>query len=136
MEKYTDEIINETRDLITKDEDGLTANINGLEVWFWGDTLEDLSNETIIFALDIVNAYQSNKEKYDKAALEEVKNCLNKDEVVDDLVILNQLGTPIIDVATELGASLMYDGVKEIGDHMPEVSINRNLEVEGVAING
>ncbi|MBR4177903.1 MAG: hypothetical protein IKR57_00975 [Bacilli bacterium] len=49
---------------------------------------------------------------------------------------MNQLGTPIIDVATKLGASLMYDSVEEIGNHMPEVRINRSLEVEDVALNG
>ena len=136
MRKYNDEIIKETRELISKGNYGLAAKIKGLEVWFWGDTKEDVSNDMIAFALDIVNAYQSNKEKYDEEALEKVKNCLNDDEEVDDSTILNQLGTPIIDIATELGASLMYGGVEEIGDHMPEVRINRNLEVDEVVLNG
>jgi len=136
MRKYNDEIIKETRELISKGNYGLAAKIKGLEVWFWGDTKEDVSNDMIAFALDIVNAYQSNKEKYDEEALEEVKNCLNNDEEVDDSTILNQLGTPIIDIATELGASLMYGGVEEIGDHMPEVRLNRNLEVDEVVLNG
>ncbi len=135
MEKSNDETIKETRGLISKGEYGLAAKIKGLEVWFWGDTLEEVSDEMIAFALDIVNAYKSNKEKYDGEALEEVKNCLN-DEEVDDSKILNQLGTPIIDVATELGACLMYGGVEEIGNHMPEVRLNRNIEVEEVALNG
>ncbi len=135
MEKYNDETIKETRGLISKGKYGLAAKIKGLEVWFWGDTLEKVSDEMIAFALDIVNAYKSNKEKYDGEALEEVKNCLN-DEEVDDSKILNQLGTPIIDVATELGACLMYGGVEEIGDHMPEVRLNRNIEVEEVVLNG
>ncbi len=135
MEKYNDEIIKETRGLISKGKYGLAAKIKGLEVWFWGDTLEEVSDEMIAFALDIVNAYKSNKEKYDGEALEEVKNCLN-DEEVDDSKILNQLGTPKIDVATELGACLMYGGVEEIGDHMPEVRLNRNIEVEEVVLNG
>ena len=135
MEKYKDETIKETRGLISKGEYGLAAIIKDLEVWFLGDTLEEVSDEMIAFALDIVNAYKSNKEKYDGEALEEVKNCLN-DEEVDDSKILNQLGTPIIDVATELGACLMYGGVEEIGDHMPEVRLNRNIEVEEVVLNG
>ena len=136
MEKYNKKIIEETRKLIVKSEYGLTAKIKGLEVWFWGKVVEDVSNEMIEFALDIVEAYQSNKEKYDKVALEEVKSCLDEGEEVNDTIILNQLGTPIIDVATKLGASLMYDSVEEIGNHMPEVRINRSLEVEDVALNG
>ncbi len=136
MEKYSDEIINETRGLISYGPSGLTAQIKGLEVWFWGRTVESVSNERIAFALDIVDAYQSNKEKYDGAALEEVKSCLNEGEEVDDETILEQLGTPIVDVATEFGACLMYGGVEEIGDHMPEVRLNRDLEVTEVALNG
>ena len=136
MEKYNDETIKETRELISKGEYGLAAKIKGLEVWFWGNTLEEVSDEMIAFALDIVNAYQSNKEKYEEEALEEVKNCLNMDEEIDDSIILNQLGTPIIDIATELGACLMYGSVEEIGDHMPEVRLNRNIEVEEVVLNG
>lgn len=135
MEKYNDETIKETRGLILKGEYGLVAKVKGLEVRFWGDTLEEVSDEMITFALDIVNDYQSNKEKYDGEALEEVKNCLN-DEELDDSTILNQLGTPIIDVATKLGACLMYGGVEEIGNHMPEVRLNRDLEIEEVALNG
>ncbi len=136
MEKSNDETIKETRGLISKGEYGLAAKIKGFEVWFWGNTPEEVSDEMIAFALDIVNAYQSNKEKYDEEALEEVKNCLNIDEEVDDSIILSQLGTPIIDIATELGACLMYGGVEEIGDHMPEVRLNRNIEVEEVVLNG
>ena len=136
MGKYNDEIIKETRELISKGEYGLTAEIKELEVWFWGDTLEEVSDGMIEFALDIVNAYKSSKEKYDGAALEEVKSRLNDDKEVDDTTILNQLGMPIIDIRTELGACLMYDGVEEIGNHMPEVRLNRSLEVDGVALNG
>lgn len=129
-------IIKETRELISKGENGLTTKIKGLEVCFWGETLEEVSDEMIAFALDIVNAYQSDKEKYDEEALKEVKNYLNEDEEVDDSTILNQLGIPIIDVTSKLAACLMYGGVEEIGTHMPEVRLNRNLEVEEVALNG
>ena len=134
MKKYNDEIIKETRKLITKGEYELSATINDIEVWFSGDTLEEVSDEMIEFALDIVNAYKANKEKYDEEALKKVKN--NLTEEADDLTILNQLGTPIIDIATENGASLMYDSVAEIENHMPEVRINRNLEVEDIVLNG
>ena len=137
MENYdNDEIIKETRKLIVKGEYELSAVINDIEIWFNEDSPEEVSDEMIEFALDIANAYQSNKEKYDREALKEVKKCLNEDEEVDDLTILNQLGTPIIDIATENGASLMYNSVAEIGEHMPEVNINRNLEVEDVVLNG
>ena len=136
MEKYNDTIINESRGLISNGPSGLTSQIKGLEVWFWGRTVESVSDEMIAFALDIVDAYQSNKEKYDGAALEEVKSCLNEGEEVDDATILEQLGTPIVDVATAFGACLMYGGVEEIGNHMPEVRLNRNLEVTEVALNG
>ena len=65
MEKYNDTIINESRGLISNGPSGLTSQIKGLEVWFWGRTVESVSDEMIAFALDIVDAYQSNKEKYD-----------------------------------------------------------------------
>ena len=136
MEKYNDETIKETRGLISKGEYGIAAKIKGLEVWFWGDTLEEVSDEMIAFALDIVNAYKENKGKYDYEALEEVKNCLSDDENVDDSTILDQLGTPIISVATGQGASLMYNGVEEIGDHMPELRLNRDVEITDIALNG
>ncbi|MBR4177902.1 MAG: hypothetical protein IKR57_00970 [Bacilli bacterium] len=57
MEKYNKKIIEETRKLIVKSEYGLTAKIKGLEVWFWGKVVEDVSNEMIEFALDIVETY-------------------------------------------------------------------------------
>lgn len=134
MEKYNLETIKETRGLISKGEYGLSAVIKSLDVWFWGDTVDDVSDEMIEFALDIVNAYQSNKNKYDGEALEAVIDVLN--EEVDDTIILNQLGTPIISVRTKAGASLMYGGVEEIGDHMPEVDLDRDLKVVDVALNG
>ena len=109
MEKYNEEKINETRKLISNGEYGLAAKINDLDVWFWGDTVDEVSNEMIEFALDIVDAYKNNKEKYDGVAVQEVKNCLT--EEIDDSKILNQIGTPIINVATKAGASLMYGGV-------------------------
>ena len=53
MEKYNEEIITETRKVISNGEYGLTAKIKGLEVWFWGNKLEEVSDEMIVFALDI-----------------------------------------------------------------------------------
>lgn len=136
MGKYSEETIKKTRNLISKGEYGLVAQIKNLEVWFCGDTLEKVTDEMIEFALDIVNAYQRNKEKYDGEALAEVKNCLCTGEKVDDSAILYQLGTPIIDVTTENGACLWYGGVEEIGDHAPEVRLNRNIEITDIALNG
>lgn len=136
MKKYSDEVIKETRNLISKGEYGLSAKIKNLDVWFWGDTLEEITDEMIEFSLDIVNAYKENREKYDGEALEEVKNCLDDGSEVDDSTILEQLGTPIIDVATGEGACLMYGGVEEIGNHMPEVRLSRDVEVTEVALNG
>lgn len=135
MENYNEEIIKGIRESISNGEYGLTTKIKGLEVWFWGNKLEEVSDEMIAFALDIVNAYQDNREKYDGEALEVVKSYLSKDEKVDDLTIMNQLGIPIIDVATEAGACLMYGEVKEIGNHMPEVRLNRELDVGDIALN-
>ena len=134
--EINDEKIKEIRASIKMGEYDLSTEIEGMEVWFWGKKVEDVSDEMIVFALDIVNAYKNNKEKYDNRALEEVKTWLNDGEEVADQTILNQIGTPIISVATKLGASLMYDAVEEIGDHMPEVILERDLEVKDVAING
>ena len=39
--------------------------IKELEVCFWENAPKEISDEMIAFALDIDNAYRSNKEKYD-----------------------------------------------------------------------
>ena len=65
MKKYSDEVIKETRNLISKGEYGLSAKIKNLDVWFWGDTLEEITDEMIEFSLDIVNAYKENR-KYEQ----------------------------------------------------------------------
>ena len=55
---------------------------------------------------------------------------------VNDSTMLAQLGTPIVDVATGNGVSLMYGAVEEIGNHMPEARLNRDVEIIDVALNG
>ena len=60
---------------------------------------------------------------------------MSEDEKVDDSTIMDQLGIPIISVATEAGACLMYSVVEEFGNHMPEVRLNRELEVVDIALN-
>ena len=136
MNNYSEEEIKETRNLISNGVYGLTANINNLEVWFSGKTLEDISDEMIEFALDIVKSYPEKKDKYMSEALEAVRDCLVDGDEVDDSTILDQFGDPIVSVSTKSGACIMYGGVEEIGDHSPEVRLNRNLEVEEVALNG
>lgn len=127
------EKIENIRKILNDDGYYTNANIFGYEVIF-GENIENVTDNMIQFAIDIVESYCANPKKYDNEALETVLNYIEEDVNPND--ILKQLGKPSIYIATENGASLNYSGVDEIGDHMPEVRIDRDLSVADVALNG
>jgi len=115
------------------------ANIRDITVTFPCSEKENVTDEYIEFALDLVNGYLSDKRKFDDKALDEVRKCLEIEEEqieVDDSTIRDQLGTPMIGINTERSASFYYGGVEEVGDHMPEVRVDRSLSVYDVVLNG
>ena len=62
MKKYSDEVIKETRNLISKGEYGLSAKIKNLDVWFWGDTLEEALNACLRW--NIAQTFEKYIKKY------------------------------------------------------------------------
>ena len=127
------EKIEKVRKLLCEDEYFTNANISGYSVVFC-KKIEDVTDNMIQFALDIVESYCANPQKYDEAAIETILNIIEDDVNPND--ILKQLGKPSIYIGTEKAATLNYSGVDEIGDHMPEVRIDRDLRVYDVALNG
>lgn len=129
----SNEKIENIRKILNDDGYYTNANIFGYEVIF-GENIENVTDNMIQFAIDIVESYCVNPKKYDNEVLETVLNYIEEDVNPND--ILKQLGKPSIYIATENGASLNYAGIDEIGNHMPEVRINRDLSVYDVALNG
>jgi hypothetical protein len=121
------------RDLFDNDYDDFDDDIDEEEI------KETITPQRIKFAFDLLNDYLKNKEKYENAALETIKNCLNEEDNVDDSTILEQLGKPSISITNKNYACLNYGEIKEIGHHYPELRIERNdteFEIYDIALNG
>ena len=88
----------------------------------------------IEFAIDIANDYLDNEEKYETAVTNEIKEVIN--EEIDYSLIKNELGTPLIYIYTEMGGSIFYEPISIIGNHTPEINIDRDLLIKGVSLNG
>jgi hypothetical protein len=128
------EEINNVKQTLTINDGFVDGKYKGLDLSFSSDSIEETTDKMIEFAIEIVNDYLDNKEKYEKAAINEVKERLN--EEIDDSIIKKELGTPLIYIYTEMGGSIFYESVSVIGNHIPEVNIDRNLQITSVSLNG
>ena len=127
------ENIQSVREKLVKGKYEVETEIKGLEVWFSEKKVENVTDGMIEFAINLANDYLQNKEKYEEEVIDVVRIYV---EDISDESIINQIGTPIVNIATEKGGSLMFEGIKELGDHMPEVIVTPDLRVVDVALNG
>ena len=135
---YVDENLKNIKESLNYDGYYVTTNINGIDVTFSKEKTEDITYSMIQFAYDIIESYKKNPELYDNEAWGIVLDCLewNNEEGIDKGHILKQLENIYINIIDENNASLVYYNIEEIGEHILEVCVDRNLNINDVILNG